>query len=267
MIYVANSANYDKIGKAGMLDVRHVSYTSVQTGWEHKDRFLNANEMLFVSGGSVHLTVNAEHFDICENEFLFLPEYCSISATRKSKAPCSFYSVTFEGTLDLVADKMKIKQQLSGNILFVYELLKKMNVLYNPGRRENPECDSLFLTLLYELCSVREEHSEPGELCVQNILDYIHENINLPLEIDDLCKKFNYSRDYLSKLFRRYNDISIKRYINRVKMNTAKQLLTTSRMSVEQVGNAVGFEDVELFYKFFRYHENMTPSAYRKLYR
>ena len=148
MIYIANSANYNKIGKAGMLEVRHVSYTSVQTGWEHKDRFLTANEMIFVSGGSVHLTVNNEHFDIRENEFLLLPEYCSISATRKSKAPCSFYSIAFEGTPDVVADKMKVKQQLSGNILFVYELLKKMNILYKPNRRENPECDSLFLTLL-----------------------------------------------------------------------------------------------------------------------
>ena len=35
-------------------------------------------------------------------------------------------------------------------------------------------------------------------------------------------------------------------------------------MSVEQVGNAIGFDDVQLFYKFFRYHTGMTPSAFRK---
>ena len=162
---------------------------------------------------------------------------------------------------------MLIKAHLGGNILFVYELLKKMNMLYDPKRPENVESDAIFMTLLYELRAMEQETAENGELNMQRVLDYIHENINLPLEIDDLCRQFNYSRDYLSKLFRKHYDISIKRYINQVKISTAKQLLSTSRMSVEQVGNAVGFDNVQLFYKFFRYHENMTPSTYRKLHK
>ncbi len=267
MIYIPSGANYDKTGRSGMLSVRHVSYTSVQSGWIHRDRFLTAKEMIFVTGGSVHLTVNRQCFDIRENEYLLMPEYCSISAARKSRTPCSFYSVAFDGSLDLLEERMLIKAHLGGNILFVYELLKKMNMLYDPKRPENVESDAIFMTLLYELRAMEQETAENGELNMQRVLDYIHENINLPLEIDDLCRQFNYSRDYLSKLFRKHYDISIKRYINQVKISTAKQLLSTSRMSVEQVGNAVGFDNVQLFYKFFRYHENMTPSTYRKLHK
>lgn len=50
-------------------------------------------------------------------------------------------------------------------------------------------------------------------------------------------------------------------------MAAAKQLLVTSHLSVEQVGSAVGFDNVHLFYKYFRYHEKITPSEYRKLNR
>lgn len=267
MIYISNCVNYNKTARGSMLDVRHVSYTSVQTGWIHRDRFLTADELIFVTEGCVHLMINRECFDIRENEYLLLPKYCSISAARKSKSCCSFYSVTFETSLELSQSIGAAKRHLTGNTLFLHELLKKMVNLYNAGAQDSPECDALFLTLLYEMKSAGAESEEDTELFMQRVLDYIHENISLPLEINDLCKKFNYSRDYLSKLFRRHYDISIKSYINQAKMDTAKQLLSTSRMSVEQVGNAVGFDSVQLFYKFFRYHEQMTPSTYRKLSR
>lgn len=263
MITVPSGANYDKIGRAGMLNVRHVSYTSVPAGWGHRDRFLTEKELIFVTGGSVHLLVNRERFDIGENEFLILPEFCSISAPRKSKSPCSFYSVSFDGSLGILEDHMGKKERLTGNILFSYELLKRMHSLYDMTKKEHPECDSLFLSLLYELVSAPQP-AESGSFDTQRILDYIHDHLNLPLEIDDLCREFHYSRDFLSKSFRAQYDISIGRYINQVKINAAKQLLTTSRMSAEQVGNAVGFDDVQLFYKFFRYHTGVTPSVYRK---
>ncbi len=263
MITIPSGANYDKIGRAGMLNVRHISYTSVQGGWGHRDRFLTEKELIFVTGGSVHLLVNGERFDVGENEYLLLPEYCAISAPRRSRSPCSFYSVAFDGSMGILEDRMKVKFRLTGNILFAYELLKRMLDLYDINKSEHAECDALFLSFLYEIASAREQPGEEG-FDTQRVLDYIHDHLNLPLEIDDLCREFHYSRDFLSKVFRSRYDISIKRYINQVKVNAARQLLTTSRMSVEQVGNAIGFDDVQLFYKFFRYHTGMTPSAFRK---
>ncbi len=264
MITIPSGINYDKIGRVGTLDVRHVSYTNVPGGWGHKDRFLTENELIFTTGGNVHLLVNGVRFDIGKNEYILLPRYCTISAPRQSRSPCSFYSITFEGSMGILVDRMKKKGVLTGNVLFPYELLKRMLDLYDINKVEHTECDALFLCFLYEIVSECEINAEEQGFDTQKILDYIHNNINLPLEIDDLCREFHYSRDFLSKAFRNRYDISIKRYINQVKINSAKQLLTSSRMSVEQIGSSVGFDDVQLFYKFFRYHTGVTPSVWRK---
>lgn len=266
MIIIPNSLSYDKKVRTGSVSVRSVNYTSVQSNWIHKERFLYAREFLFVMEGTVHIKVDDRIYHLSKNDFVVLSPFSIISSEKMSDTACAFYSITYEGDIDILNMWGKEKQSLTGNVVFVYEVMKKMRTCYRPEQRENPALDILFLTLAYELQSQGIGMVETG-LPMQKMLDYIHDHVNSPIDVSDLCKEFNYSCDYISKLFRQCYGITVKRYINQVKMAAAKQLLTTSHLTIEQVGNSVGFDNVLLFYKYFRYHEKMTPSEYRKLHR
>lgn len=266
MIIIPDGLSYDKKVRTGSLSVRNVAFTSVKNHWIHKERFLYANEFIFVTDGTVHIKADGRVYDIEKNEFLILPQFSVLSGDRPSESSCAFYSVIFEGNIDVLNKKERIKQRLSGNIVFIYDLMKKLWTRYRPEVRDNAELDALFLTLAYELRAASDCMTDAG-VPMQKMLDYIHDHINSPIDISDLCDEFNYSPDYISKMFSKTYGVTVKKYINQVKMAAAKQLLVTSHLSVEQVGSAIGFDSVHLFYKYFRYHEKITPSEYRKLNR
>ncbi len=262
MITVSGEKSYDKVGRAANLSVRRVSYTAVQSGFWHRERFLTEKELIYVTEGTVYLLLNGEHFALGENEYLFLPAYGTISAPRRSDAPCAFYSVTFDGTLALPGGQGE-KGKVCGDLLFPRELFKRMLLWYDGGKVEHAACDALFLSFLYDIAATRIGN-ESSAFDTQRVLDYIHAHLDRPLELEDLTEKFHYSRDAITKAFRQRYGISPKRYINQAKISTAKQLLTTSRMSIGQIGCAVGFDNVRLFYKFFTYHTGVTPSTFRR---
>lgn len=264
MIIIPDGLSYDKKVRTGSLSVRNVAFTSVKSNWIHKERFLYANEFIFVTDGTVHIKADGKIYDIEKNEFLILPQFTVLSGSRPSENSCSFYSVIFEGNIDILNKKERIKQQLSGNIVFIYDLMKKLWTRYRPETRDSAELDALFLALAYELKTASASMTDAG-VPMQRMLDYIHDHINSPIDISDLCNEFNYSQDYISKMFSKTYGVTVKKYINQVKMAAAKQLLVTSHLTVEQVGGAVGFDNVHLFYKYFKYHEKITPSEYRKL--
>ena len=266
MIVIPNGISYDKIIRTGRIYICSVTYTNVRHSWKHKERFLDTNEFIFVLDGTVHLRVNNKVFNIGKNEFLIMPAFSTIAGERPSESACSFYTVAYEGGVDILNRRERKKQSVAGNIVLIYEILRKMRTVYRPEIPDNPELDALFLTLAYELKAKEDSEIDTG-LPMQKMLDYIHDHVNQALSIDDLCKEFNYSSDYISKLFKKYYGITVKQYINQVKMSTAKHLLTTSHLTVEQVGNAIGYDSVRLFYKFFKYHEKVTPSEYRKTHK
>ena len=79
-----------------------------------------------------------------------------------------------------------------------------------------------------------------------------------------MCEYLNYSRDYISKLFLSSYGITIKKYIDNKKIAISKQLLLTSKMSLGQISAALGFDDAGQFYKFFKYHEKISPTEFRE---
>ena len=83
--------------------------------------------------------------------------------------------------------------------------------------------------------------------------------------MDSVCDHLGYNRDYISRQFLQCYGITIKKYIDQKKLSAAKHLLISSKMSLEQIAAAIGFDDAQHFYKFFRYHEKISPSQFRKI--
>ena len=86
-------------------------------------------------------------------------------------------------------------------------------------------------------------------------------------QLRGFAEHFGYNKDYLLRLFRERYGITIKKYINEKKMTMVKRILITTDMSVAKIGASIGFEETELFEKFFKYHEKVTPQRYRKMNR
>lgn len=72
------------------------------------------------------------------------------------------------------------------------------------------------------------------------------------------------TRRRASEIFRWHYGVSPRDYRQRVRLEQARALLTRTQMPIVDVADAVGFESLSAFYRFFRAQTGLPPAAYRK---
>ncbi|MEK3873405.1 MULTISPECIES: response regulator transcription factor [unclassified Paenibacillus] len=98
---------------------------------------------------------------------------------------------------------------------------------------------------------------------MKRMLDFIdrHHHENLRLEM--LAGLFNYSRSYLGQLFKNYTGEYFNAYLDRVRVEKAKELLAQG-MKVYEVAEKVGYSNVNYFHNKFKKIAGRSPSSYQK---
>ena len=100
-------------------------------------------------------------------------------------------------------------------------------------------------------------------LALQQYLDAHYTEINSVSEVAD---HFFYSREYVSRLFKKYYDTTILDYIHKLRISKSRTLIAEG-MPIIDVCYAVGFSSLSTFIRAFRAATDMTPSEYRKIVR
>ena len=67
------------------------------------------------------------------------------------------------------------------------------------------------------------------------------------------------SRSYFSVLFKQTEKESFNHYVNRIKMEAAKELLLTTNMHIYEIARKVGIENENYFSKLFRKYTGKSP--------
>ena len=93
---------------------------------------------------------------------------------------------------------------------------------------------------------------------------YIGEHCGEDLSLQDLASRAYLSKSRFSHLFKESTGTSPIEYRNGMRIERAKELLTTTSKSVEDVCAMVGFSNLSSFYDRFRRETGMSPGAWRK---
>ena len=95
------------------------------------------------------------------------------------------------------------------------------------------------------------------------MIDLINRNYFENLKLETLADVFNYNSAYLGKLFKNVTGEYFNTYVDKVRIEKAKQLLDQG-MKVYQVAEKVGYTNVDYFHSKFRKYVGTSPSAHRK---
>lgn len=96
------------------------------------------------------------------------------------------------------------------------------------------------------------------------IKEYIEQNFNRKITLDDLSREFCVSKYYMLRSFKNQYGTTIINYLQSYRIQHAKKLLRFSNMQIEAIGRDCGIYDVSYFNKLFRSFEGMTAGQYRK---
>lgn len=83
------------------------------------------------------------------------------------------------------------------------------------------------------------------------------------LSLEQVARRIDTSKYALSRRFSRIMGISFRQYLLETRLERAKQLLLDSSVTITDIAQIIGFNDLPHFDKAFRRHEGVSPSQYR----
>ena len=94
--------------------------------------------------------------------------------------------------------------------------------------------------------------------------EYIHQNYSKDISLDDVSRSINISPYYFSKIFKEETGEGFVEYLTRIRMERAKELLTTTEYSMKQICSMVGYADPNYFSRSFKKNVGVTPTEYKQ---
>ena len=82
--------------------------------------------------------------------------------------------------------------------------------------------------------------------------------------MERVARAAGYAPDYFAKLFRRSEKVTVARYLHDLRIARAREMLTRTNMTIEQIQGMCGFSTRPHFHRAFKNSVGMTPIAYRK---
>ncbi|TPH14613.1 helix-turn-helix domain-containing protein [Litorilituus lipolyticus] len=98
---------------------------------------------------------------------------------------------------------------------------------------------------------------------VQTMLAYIADNFDTRIKISNVTDSTGLHKNYAMKLFTRVMKVSIKQYINQLRLHHAQALLVDTDDTVVCIANKAGFGSVSRFYDIFKRELNISPVEFR----
>jgi transcriptional regulator GlxA family with amidase domain len=106
----------------------------------------------------------------------------------------------------------------------------------------------------------------PDEL-IADIQFWIKNNYHSDISIKSIAEKFNISLRTLNRRFKLATNQSPAFYIQTIRLDTAKDLLSSSNLSIHEIAISIGFNSQALLTRLFKERLGQTPSHYRKVVR
>ncbi|WP_246317033.1 helix-turn-helix domain-containing protein [Paenibacillus agri] len=100
----------------------------------------------------------------------------------------------------------------------------------------------------------------PGR--IKRMIDERYADQNLSLEM--LADEMGMSATYIGRVFKQHTFQTILSYIQEVRMNKIRELLTHSDDCIGDIAESAGFTNNPYFYKAFKKHNGVTPAEYRR---
>ena len=248
----------------------------------------NFCELIYVDTGNLH--VDAENFngDLSVNQLIIhRPDEEHSLSTSDAVAPnviitgfeCESEALIpfskFPVTLSPEHTKALARVMAEG--MSIYEPPYDIpNTTYMKKRKDFPfgadqmikiGLEGFLITLVRDFCENEgaKEISDNSTLGnIQAIHQYITENYNTKITLDNLCFLFGTNKTTLCQSFRWEYGTTILNYINSLKIREAKSLLRKNKMNSTQIAESLGYESIHYFCRQFKKATGQTPTEYAK---
>ena len=254
-----------------IIEITLLGRQSFENSMEHMQRFCPEYIVYFVVSGKIHLENAGEDVVLLPGDVYFFKKgdfqkpvestQCEYWFVHFTNPPCSEQDVTEAEYRKLVSDKENAEL-----FSYIINLLRENRI----GSMSSPEkilkAYSALSSVFYNLEGIEPQKSREfkGYITVKKISDYIEKNYKENFDSAVISEFFNLNYDYANRLFKKVKGESIMSYRNKVRIGAAKDKMTVSAKSINEIAFEVGFDDNCYFSRIFKKIEGISPKEYRE---
>lgn len=201
---------------------------------------INSSTLLVIADADYFFEKFSQHYDISNSTIpiLFLLD----DQSEFDKKACIYSN----GILGCIVNTINI------NELFLK--VKSFLFHHQPVRSANP----------YHALINHSDDLNTDTVLVKNTCRYLKHNIHEKLMLDEVAHSMGSNRSKLSSTFKRVLGKGVFEWLREHRMLKAKSLLINSKMTVQQVGFEVGYENCANFSTAYKREFHLSPSQQRK---
>jgi transcriptional regulator GlxA family with amidase domain len=113
----------------------------------------------------------------------------------------------------------------------------------------------------FAIMPLKTEHSDSS---ISGAQEWLHQNFHQSLPLEALARRVGMSLRNFVRRFKQATGDSPLRYLQKLRIAGAKRLLEGDHRTVQEISDAVGYQDAAFFRSLFERHTGVSPSAYRR---
>ncbi len=257
-------------------NIHSALYRKTYDGWRILKRTILDHELVLIVGGKGVVGIEDKEYDVKKGMlFYFNPGIEHFLETQKED-PMHFYGVHFDFAHLIInnsscwnvmkGERLRIEAvSQTNNGYILVDIFKKLNMYWKnkfPGYELI--CRALLQQLIFEVLEDNRAKSfnYVTYTRVEKIVDYIQQNFQKKITLEELAEISELTPTYLSKVFRKITGYTVVGFINRLKVDKAKELIIEGNNKIKEIAHLSGFEDEFYFSRVFKKLEGVSPSTY-----
>lgn len=124
-------------------------------------------------------------------------------------------------------------------------------------------CKSIAVSICERIASDRQQSNDSliGDVCV-----FMEKNYSLQtLSLEYAADYFHVTYTYLSKIFKDNTGYNFIDYLNRLRLERSKEILSSTQESIQEVSAMVGYSSSNTYIRIFKKYHGITPGQYRAM--
>jgi transcriptional regulator GlxA family with amidase domain len=113
----------------------------------------------------------------------------------------------------------------------------------------------------FAVVPLKTEHNDDS---ISRAQDWLHENFRRTFPLDAPARRVGMSLRNFVRRFKQATGDSPLIYLQKLRVAAAKRLLEHDHRTVQEISDAVGYQDVAFFRTLFERHTGVSPSSYRE---
>ncbi len=252
-------------------------------------------EIIYIQEGACMVSVNRTSFTVSAGDIVLILPNQLHSVDKAGGERAVFHSIVFSLKLlgkDSPSDscfQKYLKPYLEGRALLplllspghvCYEqILRPLTALFQnsdaPASGAELYVKAQLFTMFYYFESIRQDIAPDGaSFCppsqiqkMKDLLRFIDSNYAKPLTLDEAAAFCGYSASYFTKFFKSFTSLTFVEYLNNFRLRRAAELLCGTELTILEVSENAGYENLSYFIRIFKRRYGVTPKKYRFQYK